>query len=132
MEKYLYFRTQTALADDDAVDDSVCFPLSSLLGMQPANDGRLALFFIPIVRISGGVSDGEDFTNADSIVLNLRTDNSHKAAMRNLVKAFNKSSSFGGESSDSDFIVVGDDVTGEYIIPEILTVGAITVGSDFA
>ena len=52
MEKYLYFRTVTDIADDDADGDSVCFPLSSLLGMQPANDGRLTLFFIPIVRIS--------------------------------------------------------------------------------
>ena len=80
MEKYLYFRTQTALADDDAKDDSVCFPLSSLLGMTLVNDGRMKLLFIPLIRISGGVSDGEDFTNADSIVLNLKSENNHKAA----------------------------------------------------
>jgi hypothetical protein len=131
MEKYLYFRTQATLADDDAVEDSVCFPLSSLLGMTLVNDGRMKLLFIPLLRISGGVTDDEDFTNADGITLNLSSDNNHKAAMRNLVKAFNKSSSFGGESSDSDFIVVGDDLTGEYIIPEIATVGGIFVGANF-
>tara|TARA_R100001480_G_scaffold137343_1_gene134419 strand:- start:394 stop:843 length:450 start_codon:yes stop_codon:yes gene_type:complete len=132
MEKYLYFRTVTNIADDDADGDSVCFPLSSLLGMQPANDGRLALFFIPIVRISGGVTDGSDFTNADSVVLNLNTANNHKQAIKGLIEAFNKASSFGSESSNSDFIVVGDDITGEYIIPEVLTVGAITIGAAFS
>ena len=48
------------------------------------------------------------------------------------IEAFNKASSFGSESSNSDFIVVGDDLTGEYIIPEVLTVGAITIGAPFS
>jgi len=132
MEKYLYFRTIDDIADDDADGDSICFPLSSLLGMQPANDGRLALFFIPLMRVSGGVTDGEDFTNADTVVLNLSGQNIHKKAMKGLIEVFNRASSFGSESSNSDFIVVGDDVTDEYIIPEVLTVGAITIGAPFS
>ena len=78
------------------------------------------------------MTDGSDFTNADSVVLNLNTANNHKAAIKGLIEAFNKASSFGSESSNSDFIVVGDDITGEYIIPEVLTVGAITIGAAFS
>ena len=134
MEKYLYFRTQATLSSDDDSAESACFPLSSFLGMHPTADGALTLFFIPQIRVAGGVTDGQDFTNSDKVVLNLSPDNNHKAAMKGLIKAFNKSSSFGGESADSDFIVVADDLSTEvkYITPEIASVGAITIGAAFA
>jgi hypothetical protein len=131
MEKYLYFRTQATLANDDASDDSFCVPLSSFLGMHPTADNQLKLFFIPQIRISGGIDNNQDFTNADSVIMVLRENNTHKAAMRNLVKAFNKASNFGSESSDSDFIVVGDDLEGTFIIPEFSSMGDIAIGAAF-
>ena len=131
MEKYLYFRTQATLANDDASSDSFCVPLSSFLGMHPSADTQLKLFFIPQIRISGGIDNNQDFTNADSVIMVLREANTHKAAMRNLVKAFNKASNFGSESSDSDFIVVGDDLEGTFIIPEFSSMGDIAIGAAF-
>jgi len=134
MEKYLYFRTQATLADDDDSAQSACFPLSSFLGMHPTADDTLTLFFIPQIRVAGGVTDGQDFTNSDKVVLTLALANTHKAAMKGLVRAFNKSSSFGGESADSDFIAVADDLSTEakYITPEISAVSTIAIGAAFA
>ena len=86
MEKYLYFRTQATIADDDDSAASACFPLSSFLGMHPTADDTLTLFFIPQIRIAGGVTDGADFTNSDKVVLTLATVNTHKAAMKGIIK----------------------------------------------
>ena len=61
MEKYLYFRTQATIGDDDDSGQSACFPLSSFLGMHPTADDTLTLFFIPQIRVAGGVTDGQDF-----------------------------------------------------------------------
>ena len=47
MEKYLYFRTQATIGDDDAASDSACWPLSSFLGMHPTADDTLLLHFKP-------------------------------------------------------------------------------------
>ena len=38
-EKYLYFRTVTTLSDDDQAQDSVCYPLSKLVGMEMGTFG---------------------------------------------------------------------------------------------
>jgi|5B_taG_2_1085324.scaffolds.fasta_scaffold00673_9 hypothetical protein len=131
MEKYLYFRKATDVANDDDDADSVCFPISSLLSIKPKNANDLALFFIPAVRISGGVDNGEDFTNADSVTLTLVTANTHKEAMKGLIEGFNRASSFVGESSDNDFIVVGDNAKNIFIAPEIASVATINVADPF-
>ncbi len=47
MEKYLYFRTQATIGDDDDSAQSACFPLSSFVGMHPTSDTALTLFFKP-------------------------------------------------------------------------------------
>tara|TARA_R100001460_G_scaffold43742_1_gene80091 strand:+ start:1836 stop:2240 length:405 start_codon:yes stop_codon:yes gene_type:complete len=134
MEKYLYFRTQATIADDDDSAQSACFPLSSFLGMHPTADDTLTLFFIPQIRVAGGVTDGQDFTNSDKVVLTLGTANTHKAAMKGLIKAFGNASSFREDSADADFIVVADDIsTGtSYITPEISAVSTIAIGAAFS
>ena len=134
MEKYLYFRTQATIADDDDSAQSACFPLSSFLGMHPTADDTLTLFFIPQVRVAGGVTDGQDFTNSDKVVLTLGSVNTHKAAMKGLIKAFGNASSFREDSADADFIVVADDIsTGtSYITPEISAVSTIAIGAAFS
>ena len=134
MEKYLYFRTQATIGDDDDSAQSACFPLSSFLGMHPTADDTLTLFFIPQIRVAGGVTDGQDFTNSDKVVLTLGTANTHKAAMKGLIKAFGNASSFREDSADADFIVVADDIsTGtSYIPPEISAVSTIAIGAAFS
>jgi hypothetical protein len=134
MEKYLYFRTQATIGDDDDSAQSACFPLSSFLGMHPTADDTLTLFFIPQIRVAGGVTDGQDFTNSDKVVLTLGTVNTHKAAMKGLIKAFGNASSFREDSADADFIVVADDIsTGtSYITPEISAVSTIAIGAAFS
>ncbi len=128
MEKYLYFRTQATIGDDQDAGDSACWPLSSFVGMHPTADDTLALHFKPQIAVFGDGQNGS-VVNTDKVILTLATANTHKAAMKGLIKAFNDASSFKGESSDSDFIVVADDIsTGtSYIIPEISAVSTIAL-----
>ena len=134
MEKYLYFRTQATIADDDDSAQSACFPLSSFLGMHPTADDTLTLFFIPQIRVAGGVTDEQDFTNSDKVVLTLGNVNTHKAAMKGIIKAFASSASFKEEAPDADFIVVADDLSGatSYITPEVSAVSTIAIGAAFS
>jgi hypothetical protein len=134
MEKYLYFRTQATIADDDDSAQSACFPLSSFLGMHPTADDTLTLFFIPQIRIAGGVTDGADFTNSDKVVLTLGTANTHKSAMKGIIKGFREAASPQGASADADFIVVADDLSGatSYITPEVSAVSTIAIGAAFS
>ena len=128
MEKYLYFRTQATIGDDDDAAQSACWPLSSFVGMHPTADDTLALHFKPQIVAE---SDGQDgnVINTDKVILTLASVNTHKAAMKGIIKAFNDASSFKGESADSDFIVVADDIsTGtSYITPEISAVSTIAL-----
>lgn len=127
MEKYLYFRTQATIGDDDDAAQSACFPLSSFLGMHPTADDTLALHFKPQIAV---VSDGQDgnVINSDKVILTLASNNTHKAAMQGLIKAFNKDEGF-DPAGDSSFIVVADDIsTGtKYIVPEVSAVSTIAL-----
>lgn len=130
MEKYLYFRTQATLADDDDAAQSVCFPLSSFLGMHPTADDTLALHFKPQIVAE---SDGQDgnVVNTDKVVLTLATVNTHKEAMEGIIKGFNSNAtSFKNRNAgDVDFIVVADDISSgtSYITPEISAVSTIAL-----
>ena len=88
MEKYLYFRTQATIGNDDAADDSACWPLSSFVGMHPTADDTLALHFKPQIAVSGDGQAGS-VVNTDKVILTLATNNTHKAAMKNLIKERN-------------------------------------------
>jgi hypothetical protein len=134
MEKYLYFRTQATIADDDDSAQSACFPLSSFLGMHPTADDTLTLFFIPQIRVAGGVTDGQDFTNSDKVVLTLASVNTHKAAMKGIIKGFASAAGYKSSPEDNDFIVVADDLSGStsYITPEVSAVSTIAIGAAFA
>lgn len=127
MEKYLYFRTQATLSGDDAADDSACWPLSSFVGMHPTADDTLALHFKPQIAVSGDGQSGS-VVNTDKVILTLATNNTHKAAMKNLIKAFKAEKGFNADGEDS-FIVVADDIsTGtKYLVPEISAVSTIAL-----
>ena len=128
MEKYLYFRTQATLADDDASGDSAVFPLSSFVGMHPTSDTALTLFFKPQIRNQSDAQDG-NVVNNDSVVLTVGT-NDHKDAMQALIKAFKAEKGFNADGDDS-FIVVADDIsTGtKYVVSEVTACGAITIAA---
>jgi len=107
MEKYLYFRTQATLADDDDSAQSAVFPLSSFVGMHPTSDTALTLFFKPQIRNAGDGQDG-NVVNNDSVVLTVGT-NDHKDAMQALIKALKADKGFNADG-DGSFIVVADDI----------------------
>ena len=130
MEKYLYFRTQATLADDDDSAQSVVFPLSSFLGAFPSADDTFEMRFKPINRIAGGVTDGADFTNADKVVVSLSTNNTFKKVIGDLLKALYKDEGFNSDGANS-FVVVADDLANntKYLVPEVTAVGAITIAA---
>ena len=133
MEKYLYFRTQATLADDDDSAQSAVFPLSSFKGMHPTSDTALTLWFEPQIRVRGeGANATGNWTNNDSVVLTVGT-NDHKDAMQSLMKAFKAEKGFNGDGDDS-FVVVADDLSNStrYVVSEVTACGAITIGAAFA
>tara|TARA_R110002012_G_scaffold43211_5_gene116990 strand:+ start:266 stop:664 length:399 start_codon:yes stop_codon:yes gene_type:complete len=127
MEKYLYFRTQATIGDDDSAADSACWPLSSFVGMHPTADDTLALHFKPQIAVSGDAQAGS-VVNTDKVILTLGTDNTHKAAMEGIIKALKADKGFNADGDDS-FIVVADDIsTGtKYIVSEISAVSTIAL-----
>ena len=106
MIKFLYFRDVSTLADDDATNDSVCWPASSLMGMEPIHDSRLTLYFRQVKNVFTTAQE-EGTGRCDTVTLNLTTVNTHKTAMNAIANAisYNKSS----------FIVIADDVNTEYL-----------------
>ena len=112
-EKYLYFRTQATSTSDDGSDDSVCYPLSSFLGIRPGQDDQtddadlMTLFFKPLRNADGQAADSADVLVNDRIELKLASNpGDMKGLMRDLVRVF--------MSSQDSMIVVGDDQTKEY------------------
>ena len=128
MEKYLYFRTQATIGDDDDSAQSACFPLSSFVGMHPTSDTALTLFFKPQIRNAGDGQDG-NVVNNDSVVLTVGT-NDHKDAMQALIKALYREEGFNLDGADN-FVVVADDLSTntKYLVSEVTAVGAITIAA---
>ena len=128
MEKYLYFRTEATLADDDDAGTSAVFPLSSFVGMHPTSDTALTLFFKPQIRNQSDAQDG-NVVNNDSVVLTVGT-NDHKDAMQALIKAFGADKGFNPDGDDN-FIVVADDLSSntKYVVSEVTACGAITIAA---
>tara|TARA_R100001129_G_C5123172_1_gene190759 strand:+ start:96 stop:497 length:402 start_codon:yes stop_codon:yes gene_type:complete len=133
MRKYFYFRTEAAVADDDDSARSLMIPVDNLLGMHPTSDTALTLSFTPVLRVAGGVTDGADFTNADTVVLNVNT-NQHKEVMTAIAQAANAT---GPQYSDG-VIVVADDAADDsnastvYLHSDITDCGAIGVAAIYS
>lgn len=122
-EKYLYFRAANTLADDDQGQDSVCYPLSKFRGFSMgtagdsdaiADDDAFAMIFESLQNDTAG-----DDANFDTISIRISTNNNAKAIWKGLTEAF--------VLSEDVFLIVGDDVTGEYLHNDILAIGAITL-----
>ena len=110
MEKFLYFRTDSTLANDDDAAGSVTYPLSKLQGIVAGDvatsgvitesDVALSLAFTPMM-----IQEGSDTQLVDVVVLTCGT-NKAKEVQRAIVQAIN-----GGPHSDG-FITIFDAVTG--------------------
>jgi|TARA_R100000482_G_scaffold117740_1_gene61456 hypothetical protein len=106
--KYLYFRSDSTLAnDDDSAAGSNAYPVSSFLGMESTSDTSLTMYFKPKVNaFSGGEAANVDYLN-DSVALTCGT-NKQKEVMNTIIREINKG---GGD----DFIVVADDQESVYL-----------------
>ena len=122
-EKYLYFRAVTTLADDDQGQDSVCYPLSKFRGFSMGtagdsdateDDDSFAMIFESLQNDTAG-----DDANFDIITIRTATNNNAKAVWKGLTEAF--------VLSEDVFLIVGDNVTGEFLHGDILRVGTITL-----
>ena len=119
-EKYLYFRSDATLAnDDDAAAGSNTYPLSAFRGMESTSDTTLTLYFDGKVNFHGDGSAANADNLADTVVLTISTANNQKAVMQGLVEAFN--------NAKGSFLVVADDHASEYFVGDIASVGNFTV-----
>jgi len=122
-EKYLYFRTDATLADDDGTGNSACFPLSSFAGAIPTADSTLTLYFKSMLNYDGDSDGANEIVISDSVQLTLATANTHKSTLEALVSFFN--------SPRDGMLVIGDDLATapEHFSPLISAVGTITVAA---
>tara|TARA_R100000093_G_scaffold56338_1_gene29205 strand:+ start:73 stop:492 length:420 start_codon:yes stop_codon:yes gene_type:complete len=110
MEKFLYFRNVTAVADDDNIEDSVTFKASALIGMFPSGDEELKLTFKNIQRPEGHgnslvLDNAANLPLVDTVLLNVNA-NSHREVMQAIAGAVNSAGAI-----NDPFIVVADDAT---------------------
>ena len=123
-EKYLYFRGDATLAsDDDAADGSNVYPLSSFKGMEAVSDTTFTLFFTQKHNSFTGGHDDATYGINDQVTLTCGT-NLQKASMKALAEAF--------ATAKSSFLVVADDVNGEYLVNGVTAVSDFTVQADNA
>ena len=101
MEKYLYFRKNATLAqDDDETNGSTVYPVSAFRGMVAGTASALgavtddadafSIFFTPKGHIAaGGAADTDDAAadNVDVVVVAITTDNNQKTVMKALLDA---------------------------------------------
>ena len=119
--KYLYFRTQATIGDDQDSNDSCCFPASSLVGMIPSSDTELQLYFHSMQNNDGFANGSNEIVISDFVNLTLATANTHKETMEAILNSI--------LSPKDGMIVIADDLTGatEYCTPLISAVGTITI-----
>ena len=119
MDKYLYFRSVTAVGDDDGSDASMMVPVANFKGAHPTDDDSIQLTFTSLYN----AFDGNSAIVSDYVKLTTGT-NKAKEAMQDLVEAIN------AHPNMDPFIVVGDDNASSYIgNGNITAVGAITIAA---
>jgi len=139
MEKYLYFRSTSTLAnDDDETAGSTIYPVSSFrgavsgtssaLGVVTDDVDALSLYFTPKGHIAAGAAGDTDDSagdNVDVVVVAITTDNNQKAVLKSIIQAMN-----GGPHSDG-FIEIFDGVSGNKVDGDIEGVTIVhTVAAD--
>tara|TARA_Y100000401_G_C8136261_1_gene132632 strand:- start:21 stop:431 length:411 start_codon:yes stop_codon:yes gene_type:complete len=135
MEKYLYFRSDSTIGNDDDAAGSVIFPVSKLKGMVmgdmavtgaiTADEDRFAITFEPMAISPGGGENQALTNNVDIVNIDITTDNNAKAVMAEIVRAIN-----GNRNTDDGFIIVFDAVTGESIHPDIEGIHVVEINAN--
>ena len=130
MQKYFYFRTDAAVADDDTIAGSVMCKVEDLVAMYPTSDTALTLTFTPLLRHQ---SDDAGAINKDTIILNVAA-NTHREVMTEIARTVNAS----GPAYGDGVITVADDAADDdnaaavYIHPSITSCGAIAIAAVYA
>tara|TARA_R100000329_G_scaffold148343_1_gene137054 strand:+ start:1607 stop:2464 length:858 start_codon:yes stop_codon:yes gene_type:complete len=123
MENWLYFRTATSVANDNGIAGtansftSICIPASRIVSINPSADNFL---FISIKNTRIDEHSGGTFTdteNHDYIKIECTA-----GKVEEIQKAIFEAIAGNGKSG---FIVVGDDAIGEYLHPDITSIGDI-------
>ena len=136
MEKYLYFRSDATVGNDDDAAGSVIFPVSKLKGMVmgdmavtgaiTADDDRFAITFEPMAVSPGGGENQALTNNIDIVNIDITTDNNAKAVMAEIIRAINSTSPLYNDG----FIVIFDAVTGESIHPDIAGIHVVEINAN--
>ena len=135
-EKYLYFRTQANVDNDDGIDDSVYVPASSITGLVPTSTTALTIFFESVKNNPGFAGGTNEEVIRDSVVLNC-TAGKVKQVMQKIVRVINSTYPLYNDG----VITIADDVTTNlanetvsavYIDDGITSCGAITVAAAFS
>jgi hypothetical protein len=131
-QRFFYFRTQPTDADDDASRDSVCFPVSSIKGMEPTSDTELTIYFDTLIRSSNGGSAAAvdavaSLENHDKVALTVPA-NEHLKAILAITDAAC------GDNYPNLVIIANDDSGGtEYLADSGITAcGAINIATAYA
>tara|TARA_R100000152_G_scaffold19904_1_gene12573 strand:- start:83 stop:454 length:372 start_codon:yes stop_codon:yes gene_type:complete len=118
MIKYMYFRKEATIGDDNASGDSACYNAANLVGMQPLTNSILALYFTQLNNMFPDDPDSGEGRN-DRIKLTIGA-NTHKTVMKNIVDWI----AHGSEC----FMVIGDNLsTDTEYIEGVTAVNDITV-----
>tara|TARA_R100001594_G_scaffold74243_1_gene108894 strand:- start:4604 stop:4966 length:363 start_codon:yes stop_codon:yes gene_type:complete len=113
-EKYLYFRNVTSIGDDDDTAGSVMFPVSSVRGIYTMTATLLFVSIEPPIHLNKKM--GSAVHDYASILVS-----SGKGP--EVINALNEEIATG----DNYFIVVGDDVTSEYLTSDITSIGVSSI-----
>ena len=109
MKRYFYFRTVTAIGDDDSIDDSVLVDVDRIVGFHCVTDTVVQLFFESINNHAGGTGE---LIERDNVALTVNT-----TKTREVIQALAEATNNGPH--EDGIIVIADDVTGTYIHPDI-------------
>ena len=139
MERYLYFRADSTLTnDDDETAGSKVYPVSAFRGMVAGTATALgvvaddadafSMFFDPKGHITaGGDADGATGDHTDVVVVAITTDNNQKAVMKSILQAMNGAVN----GVQQGFIEIFDAVTGYKVNSDIEGVTIVhTVAAD--
>jgi len=120
MDKYLYFRSVTAVGDDDGSDASMMVPVANFKGAHPTDDDSIQLTFTSLYN------EYDNGTNAvvtsDYVKLTTGT-NKAKEACQDIVAAIN------AHPNGDPFIIIADDVASKYVSSNITACETITVAT---
>jgi hypothetical protein len=118
MDKYLYFRSVTAVGDDDGSDASMMVPVANFKGAHPTDDDSIQLTFTSLYN----AFDGNSAIVSDYVKLTTGT-NKAKEACQDIVAAIN------AHPNGDPFIIIADDVASKYVSSNITACETITVAT---